>query len=296
MEYRSFSVGTNLLHFDEVAPEHLKSMYQIHVYSIAYIYSYYYHLDEASVDEVRSIANGIFEKIKKRTNKRLKITLFEHDGVFLIAQDDHLLPEMDVYEFEPESFSYEFMDDSCSNVFDFLGKRSIDEYIIKALKSVGADKILPHIEPLLKELVEKQNAQNLYYEKHRQDGRKSPKFLVEIYNIEKNYKPKKITEFKVASMEAYIVLPEIKDWLAPDRMASKVTDIETGKVIEDDIQDIIEGIKHAKWQRKNPSLFSMSDLHRLELDSNDPDSLSWDELIANDDEFEEGDDEYEPGF
>ena len=165
---------------------------------------------------------------------------------------------MDVYEFEPESFSYEFMDDSCSNVFDFLGKRSIDEYIIKALKSVGADKILPHIEHLLKELVEKQNEQTLYYEKHREDSKKSPKILVEIYRIEKDYKPKKVTEFKVASMEAYIVLPEIKDWLAPDRMASKVTDIETGKVIEDDIQDIIEGIKHAKWQRKNPPFLDLN--------------------------------------
>lgn len=250
--------GTNLLHFDEVAPEHLKSMYQIHVYSIAYIYSYYYHLDEASEDEVRSIANGIFEKIKKRTNKRLKITLFEHDGVFMIAQDDHLLPEMDVYEFEPESFSYEYMDGNCSNVFDFLGKRSIDEYIIKALKSVGADKILPHIEPLLKELVEKQNEQTLYYEKHREDSKKSPKILVEIYRIEKDYKPKKVTEFKVASMEAYIVLPEIKEWLHFDRMASKVTDIETGKIIENDILDTIEAVKHAKWQRKNPPFLDLN--------------------------------------
>lgn len=296
MEYISFSVGTNLLYFDEVAPEHLKNMFQIHVYSIAYIYSYYYPLNEASEDEVRKIARSKYEKIKKRTYSRLKVTLFEHNGVFLITEDDHLLSESGLYEFDPEIFSYKYIDEECSDVLDFVGKKAIDDFIIKALKSVGADKILPHIEPLLKELVEKQNTQNIYYEKHRQDGKKSPKFLVEIYNIEKNYKPNKVTQFKVASMEAYIVLPEIKDCLHFDRMASKVTDIETGKVIEDDIQDTIEGIKHAKWQRKNPSLFSMSDLHRLELDSNDPDSLSWDELIANDDEYEEGDDEYEPGF
>lgn len=293
---RSIQYCTNILEFDEVAPEHLKNMYQIHVYSVANIYSYYYYLDETSEDEVRKIAMSKYEKIKERSNNQLKVTLFEHDGVFLITEHEHILSHWDLYEFDAQSFSYEYMDNNCSDVFNFVGKKPIDEYIVKAVKSVGADRILPHIEQPLKTILEKQNEQILYYEKHREKSRKSPKILVEIYKIEKDYKPKKVTEFKVSSMEAFHVLPEIRDWLVQDRMASKAIDIETGKVVESDIEDIIESIKFAKWQRKHPPLIDLNDAMRMELDNDDPNFLSWDDFVANDDEYEEGDDEYEPGF
>ena len=73
-------------------------------------------------------------------------------------------------------------------------------------------------------------------------------------------------------------------------------EIETGKIVESDIEDIIESIKFAKWQRKHPPLIDLNDAMRMELDNDDPNFLSWDDFVANDDEYEEGDDEYEPGF
>jgi len=34
----------------------------------------------------------------------------------------------------------------------------------------------------------------------------------------------------------------------------------------------------------------------MELDSDDPDFISYDDYVANEDEYEEGDDEYSPRF
>ncbi|MDD2635140.1 MAG: hypothetical protein PHW82_06530, partial [Bacteroidales bacterium] len=214
---------------------------------------------------------------------------------FLITDGENLINDEELFEFLPDDDKFEYVE-GIMNIYEFIGNKQIDEYIKTALKSVDADKIIPHIEPYLQTLRKTQLGAEEQYEEERAKNKMSPKILVEVYNIEKDYKPVKVNEFKISHMSSLFILPEFRDMINGDRVAYKAIEIETGEVIENEINEAIEGIKHEKWMRKHPSVIDLSVLQRMELDNDDPNFISWDDYVANDDEYEEGDDEYSPEF
>ena len=166
-----------------------------------------------------------------------------------------------------------------------------------AMVSIGAEELYKEIEDQVKKLVEEQTSNNEYYAEIREADKVAPKFIIEVYKIEKDYKPALIQEIQSHHFERTIDLPEnsyIMDF--ESRFTFKAINIDTKKVIEDHIEESIESIRFHKHLRKNPPTMDLGDLQRMELDSDDPDFLSMEDYTANDDEHEEGDDEYAPRY
>jgi hypothetical protein len=231
------------------------------------------------------------KEIQQKSDSNLKICLYKHNGVFLITNGEMLIYDEEFYEFLPEYERFEYVED-VMDVYDFVGKKHIDKYISNALISVGAEKILPHIALHLKTLRDKQKKFEYNNEIQRAEDIESPKVIIEVYNIEKDYKPVKIKDVKIAHMSSLFTLPELRELTSGDRVAYKALEIGTDKVIENNINDVIESIKYNKWQRKHPATIDMNDMQRMELDSDDPDFLSYDDYLGNGDENEEDDEDY----
>ncbi|MBI9063873.1 MAG: hypothetical protein JEZ14_17960 [Marinilabiliaceae bacterium] len=289
------SVTTHSFEFNNGASNEFKEMFQIHIFSPVCIQSYYYNPQEVSENAVQKEALKWQKLIQQNSDSNLKISLYSQSGIFLITNGDQLIYDEEFYEFSPDNDSFEYVDEVV-DIYEFIGQQPIDEFISNALESVGAGKIIPHIQSHLNKLSGKQQKIEITYEKQRVEDKESPKITVEVYSIEKNYKPVKISEFKISHMSSLFTLPEHREKTSGDRIAFKAIEIETGKVIENNVNEIIESVKYNKWQRKHPSVVNMDAMHRMELDSDDQDFLSYDDYVANDDEYEEGDDDYEPGF
>ncbi|MDD2637058.1 MAG: hypothetical protein PHW82_16320, partial [Bacteroidales bacterium] len=79
------TIGTDYLDFEYGSQNYYQDMYQIHIFSPFYIQSYFYDPQEVSEDYVKSKALEWQSKIKKNTSYDLKISLYNHSGIFLIT-------------------------------------------------------------------------------------------------------------------------------------------------------------------------------------------------------------------
>jgi hypothetical protein len=133
------------------------------------------------------------------------------------------------------------------------------------------------------------------YSETREFDKLKPKFTIEVYKIEKNYKPVLVKTLQSFDHEMTTYLPENRHLFdAEGRFTYKVVDNATKKVVEDNIEEAIESIRFNKHLGKNHPTMDLGAMQRMELDNDDPNFLSWEEYAANDDEYEEGDDEYIP--
>jgi hypothetical protein len=291
-----FSKVTKSKEYTNTCIEDYSEYYQLHILSYSQVFSNYYKKTEYSLDTVKTNTLNIFESIKNKTSFPIEAGFFEKDGIFLISDSDELINYTDLFDFDIEQGCYDF-NNLGINLFDFIGETPADVYFKNALTTVGAASLIPVVEPFLPELLEEQTQVFEMYKQMREEDKASPLFLVEIYKIEKNYIPNKTHEFKCASLESATTLPEIRNLVMDDERATLlIKDLETHEIIEGSLEEAIEGIKHAKWVKKHPSVIDPALLVRMKLDSTHPDYLSYDDYIAELVEFEEGDDEYEPNF
>lgn len=270
--------------------------YQFHIFSPLRIVSAYYNPDVFRIEDLKKLVSSTKQSIQKKTNFNLKVSLFQKDGIFIITDSEYFVNEEELFEFDYKNGVYEYVE-GFIDIYELIGETKIDEFLKNAFTTVGANAIIPSIEKHIAPLVKRQNKFFARIEELRENDKTKPQYTVEIYSIEKNYIPKKIKEFKISTMESFDFLPEIRQLMNKNkRMTSLVKSIKTGKIIDGNIDEAIENIKYHKWLRKHPPVIDMEDMHRMELDNDDPNFLSWDDFVANDDEYEEGDDEYSPRF
>jgi hypothetical protein len=272
--------------------------FQIHIYSVPEIISTYYNPENTNKETVRSTAEVLAKKIKERSGHRAKkITMFEKNGKFLICESPELFDDGEILSFDKQRSLYEYdFDQDLNDIDDYLGDIKVDDFIKNGLITIGASDLYDVIEPIA---MTKRAMNDRYLERCEEERRlnlSDPKLNLEIYRIEKNYKPVLIKTFQLHKHDS-MYLPEYSSLIQSDeRITFLVKDIATGKILEGNLNEDIEGLKYNKWQRKHPSIIDAGDMQRMELDDDDPDFLSWDDYVNNDDEMEEGDEDYEPGF
>jgi hypothetical protein len=270
--------------------------FQIHIYSVPEIISTYYNPENTNKETVRSTAEVLVKKIKERCGHRAnKITMFEKNGKFLICENPELFDEGEIFFFDKQSVQYDYDYENSINELDkYLGNSKVDDFIKNGLITIGASDLFEIIEPFA---IEKRNRSDNYIESCEEERKlnlTNPKFNLEIYRIEKDYKPLLIKTVPLHNHSS-LYLPEYTSIIQSDeRITFLVKDIVTGKIIEGDLKEDIENLKHSKWQKKHPSVIDLSDLQRMELDDDDPDFLSWEDYTANDDEIEDGEEDYQP--
>jgi hypothetical protein len=272
--------------------------FQIHIYSVTEIISTYYNPEYTNKETVSSTAENLVKKIKERSGHRAKkITMFEKNGKLLICESTELFDDGEILFFDKERSLYEYdFDQDLNDIDDYLGDIKVDDFIKNGLITIGASDLYDMIQPIA---IKKRAQNDSYLEKCEEERRlnlSDPKLNLEIYRIEKNYKPVLIKTFKLHKHDS-MYLPEYSSLIQSDeRITFLVKDIITGKIIEGNLNEDIEGLKYNKWQRKHPSIIDAGDMLRMELDDDDPDFLSWDDYVNNDDEMEEGDEDYQPEF
>ena len=275
--------------------EDYSGFYQLHVLDYSKVVSTYYKKSVVDLKQLRSNLQTLFNGIQKRSEYVSGVTMYEKNGIFLITDSDTVFSDMELSEFKMDKGQFDII--SGIDLFDMLQEQPVDTFIKNALTTVGATALIEVVEPFLPKLRSEQIRIGKMMQDWRDEDKVSPKYLVEVYKIEHNYKPVKTHEFKCASVCSAESLPEIRLLTyADERTVSIIKEIATGKAVEFSLNDAIESIKDSKWARKHPGTIDAGAMMRMELDSDDPDFLSWDDYIANDDEYEEGDDEYEPRF
>jgi hypothetical protein len=269
--------------------------FQIHIYSMAQVISTYYHPEFATIKTVTNAAEIILETIRERSDRRNKITLFQKKGKFLIAEDSELIDQGEVLVFDAKRMCYEYSDEYVDSQY-FLSNIKIDDFLKNSFLTIGAEDLFEVVAPFAKKMRKNNDDLELRNEELRLLNASDPNFTLEIYTIEKNYKPVLKSSFLLHSEEG-LYLPEYFSTIhSNERITYLLKEIATGKVIDGNLKEDIESIKYFKWQRKNPSIIDLEALNRMELDSDDPDFISYDDYVANEDEYEEGDDEYSPRF
>ena len=237
----------------------------------------------------------ILKKIQERSSRGDRISLFEKGGKFLIAEDSEFLDQGEPLYFDSEKVCYEYIED-INSIDDLLNGIKIDDFIRNSLVTVGAEDLYEVIAPF----AQKMRANNDEWEdrnnKLRALNKTEPKFTLEFYKIEKNYKPVLKEAIPIHSEDA-MYLPEYYEIIrSSNRITFLIKDNETNKIVEGSIEEAIEGIKYDKWQKRHPSVIGLNELQRMELDDDDPDFLSYDDYVDNSDELEEGDEDYSPSF
>lgn len=269
--------------------------FQIHIYSIPQIVSTYYNPKLTTIATVKNAAQVILKNIQERSNRGNRISLFEKDGKFIIAEDSELIDEGEPLYFNAKDNRYEYIENIYS-IEDFLDGIKIDDFIRNSLITVGAEDLYEVVSPYAEKMRINNDKWEKQNEKLRNLNKTDPKFTLEFYKIEKDYKPVLKEAIPIHSEEA-IYLPEFHQIImSQDRITYLIRSNETNKVIDGSIEEAIEGMKYTKWQRRNPSVIGLNELQRMELDDDDPDFLNYDDYINNDDEVEEGDEDYTPSF
>ncbi len=270
--------------------------YQLHILSYSQIFSNYYKKSEFELDHVKDNSLNILDSIQKKTSFPIDVSLYEKDGVLLITDSDELINYTDLFDFNIKQGCYDYADHGM-DLFEFIGEQPADTFIKNALTTVGAASLITVVEPFIPELLEEQASIIESYNAMREEDKASPKYLVEIYKIEKDYIPKVIHEFKCASIESATTLPEIKSLVLNDeRTTMLVKEIATDEIIEGSLDEAIEGIKHTKWVRKQQEIAKAVRQQRMDAKNDNPKLISDDTALSNNDEYEEGDDEYMPKF
>ncbi len=287
---------TNYKNFDKNISADYIDFYQIHIYTVEEIISTYYNPEFIDKDGIRVIVNKMESILHQKSDRNLKITLFEKNNKFMFFEDERLIYGGDLCEFNKEKFCFEIKEDQV-DFFDLIGEMKADEFIKHGLIAVGAEELYPEIETMALNLLKNQDRIQADYIKWRELNQISPLLKLEIYRIEKDYIPRLIQESVGNSYESILFLPEYKYLQNLDeRTTYLLREIASNKIIEGSLRDAIEHAKYQKWFRKHPPLIDPADMMRMELDNDDPNFLSWDDYVANDDEYEEGDDEYSPEF
>ena len=265
--------------------------YQIHVLSFDQIFSTYIDPATQSLATIKQTIQHILSQIAKHHN--VQPGLFEHNGKFLITHNADIFDPESLCQFNIEFTRYEeFYHDYYDDLFDFLADQKIGVFLKNALTTVGAEDLYKEMEPQVEKLTALQLKNDNFYDNIRSLDLTDPKYILEIYKIEKNYVPEKREEILSNNFELTPYLPEYKHITKSEsRFTYKVIEIATKKVIENNIYHTIESIKYHKRLRKNPPMMDIGDMQRMELDDDDPNFLSFDDYVANDDEYEEGDDE-----
>jgi hypothetical protein len=281
--------------YKESCSEDYSEYYQLHILSYSKVVSSYYKKTVFDFDILIDELHSLLKTIKKKSTSTDTVKLYERDGIFLITDSDELINYIELSEFEISKGCYEYIQGI--DLFDFLEGQPVDIFIKNALTTVGAASLIEQTKPFLAHLRKEQIRIDKMMQDYRDEDKVSPKYLVEIYKIEKNYKPIKMHELKCATVQSAQSLREIRLLTyADNRTVSIIKEIATGKTIEESLEQAIESIKNTKWQKRNPSVIDLDAMQRMDLDSNDPDFISYDDYVANDDELEEGDEGYEPRF
>lgn len=295
---RLITLYTNSEDFTENYFDEYFDYFQIHIYSVPGIISNYYNTDTYTVEFIKREAEKLLKKIKECSSHRApKITMFEINGKFLICDNPELFDDGEILYFDQQRMHYEYDFDLNINDIDvFLGDIKVDHFIEKGLTSVGASDLFEIIKPI----AQKKRAASDQYLKSNEETRKlnlsDPKLNLEIYRIEKDYKPVLINIFQLHRHDS-MYLPEFSSLIqSDDRITFLVKDIASGKILEGNLIEDIERLKYNKWQRKHPSIIDVDDIQRMQLHDDDPDFLSWEDFANNDDEIEEGDENYQPNF
>ncbi|MBV5343498.1 hypothetical protein JZU68_07775, partial [bacterium] len=242
------------------------------------------------------IAENALVTIQKNSSRGKDITIFEKNGKFLIAEHKELIDPGEMLVFESQAGKYIWVENG-NDFFEFIGDIQPDAFIKNALITVGAEDLYPVVEPYALKLRQNQDKFNNDCIKWRELNQTIPLLNLEIYRIETNYVPRLVQKIPCHSYESGLFLPEYQFLQKTDeRTTYLLREIATNKVIEGSLDEAIEHAKYQKWARKHPPFMNPGDMMRMELDDDDPDFLSWDDYIANDDEFEEGDDEYSPNM
>jgi hypothetical protein len=269
--------------------------FQIHIYSMEEIISTYYLPELTTIETVKRAAQTILETIRTRSRRRNRISMFQKSGKFLIAESEDLIDQGEVLKFYEAQMCYEYADNYYDTEY-FLNNIKIDNFIKNSFITIGAEDLFEEVAVFAQQMREDNDACELRNEKLRLLNASDPRFTLDIYKIEKDYKPVLKSSIQVHSEKA-IYLPEYFNKIeSSQRYTYILKEIATNKVIDGSLEEAIEGIKYSKWQRKNPSVIDLEAMQRMELDADDPDYLSYDDYVANDDELEEGDDEYSPRF
>lgn len=291
-----FSKVTKSSEYTDVCIDDYSEYFQLHVLSYSQIISNYYKKTEYDLAQVKDNSLKILDSIQKKTTFPIDPSLYEKDGVFLITDSDELINYTDLFDFNIEQGCYDYANQDM-DLFEFIGEQPVDAFIKNALITVGAASLITVVESFIPELVEEQASTIENYNKMRDEDKASPKYLVEIYKIEKNYIPKITHEFKCATIESATTLPEIKNLVLNDeRSTMLVKEIATDEIVEGSIEESIEGIKHGKWLRRNQEIINAALHEKMKSDNNDSDPIKSDNSITINDEYEEGDDEYVPRF
>jgi len=281
--------------YKHTCAEDYSEYYQFHILSYSQIISTYYKKSDVDFDLFKDDIALLQKQVKRKSSLVDNIQLYEKDGIFLLTDSKEFINSIELFEFDISKGCYEYIEGI--DLFDYLLDKEVDVFFKNALSTVGASELIPKVENLLLDLRAEQISINEMIQKTRNEDHTSPKYIVEIYKIEKNYIPVKTKEFKCATPNSVYILPEIKIMIAGnDRIISIVKEIATGKTIEGSLEEAIESIKYDKWAMKNPTIMDPEIMMRMELDNDDPNFISYDDYFGNLVEYEDGDDEYEPRF
>lgn len=270
--------------------------HQLHIFTIPQIRSMYFDPSIISHDQVQKIAEDLLISVRERSSRGNKVTLFENNGKYLLTEYDELVDPGEMLWFNAQHARYEIDSDN-SDLFDYIGDIHVDALFNNVLKCIGATDLIPVIEPHVASLKQKQERIQSFYAQLRLQNEAAPKLMLEIYRIEKNYKPVKIKEVPCHDEDGAICLPEHRAyWERDNRVTFLLRDIERNQIVYGNLADTVEGLKHEKWVENHPGTMDLDDMHRMELDNDNPDFLDVDNAYGSGDDDEEGDKDYEPKF
>ncbi len=269
--------------------------FQIHIYSVPEIISTYYHPQNASIESVTHAAEVLLKNIKQRSPQSDGITLFKKNGKFLITETADVFDSGQLHFFDAERVAYDNLYEK-EEIDHYIDETHVDDFIKNSLITIGAGDLYELVEPFALNKRKQMDSWKESNEKLRELNKTDPHFILEFYNIDKDYKPVLFKTVQVHSEEA-LYLPEyMKLHFRKERISYLLKDMKTLKVVDGNLEEAIEAIKFRKWQKRNPSVMDLEDIQRMELDDDDPDFLSYDDYIKSDEPLEEGDEEYSPDF
>ncbi|WP_142683050.1 hypothetical protein [Chitinophaga polysaccharea] len=229
--------------------------YQLHIFAVPQTISTYYDPSIVSRAQVRKIAEDLLIAVRERSIRGNKVTLFENNGKYLLTEHDKLVDPGEMLRFNARHARYETdLDSDNSDLFDYIGDVRVDELFNNVLKCIGATDLMSVIEPHIAFLKQEQERIESFYTQLRSQNEADPKLKLEIYRIEKNYKPVKIKEVLCHNEDGAICLPEHRAyWAADNRVTYLLRDIEKDQIIYGSLADSVERLMHEKWLKKHPN-------------------------------------------
>jgi len=289
-------LSTSFVEYQDYFDGDIDNFAQVHIFSGSKIISYYFNPENYSNKEVEEYANNLLNKIKERNPYLKQITMFSNNHKYLIAEDSNLIKYGPLLEFNHDNFKYEEVE-GITDIYDIIGNHTVEKFFKKAFISIGASELFETVIQCIDTIQKKRDELEEGYKLYREQDKLNPSILIEVYRIERDYKPKKIKEFTSSSFNSFYSLPENQKYIQTDsRTIFIIKDIKTGKILEGSLSDAIESIKYNKWIKRNPPTIELGLIQRMELDNDGPNFISFDDAFGGEDDFEEGDDDYSPDF